>query len=184
MFKSIIRKIFGESPFRKAMQEKPRYHHYVFAHRALCSLALSQPEKLIQTLKSAQANKFLSELLANIDSKAPEDTARRDFTVEDIAVHPFDFEGSQAVIVEMPEPKNCPEVFFASVVYPSTCYFTLEKLADAFSGPDARAVFCSWSRNIHRFGTTVANPTLDEFKGLIIDALNQSSTGTTPPRNT
>lgn len=197
MFKFLRKKLSEGDRFVKALREKPRYHHYVFAHHFLRAVAFAQPREAIEVLSSDDAKSFLSTLLSDLDKRAPDNEPPRDFSADDIIVHPCSLEERPCVIIEMPEPRNGPEAFFvAIVIVPSrdlepsapevpvpdkrSFYFTLEKLAAECSNPAGRAVFGSWEKlgevdgqevKRHSFRGTVDNPTLEEFKERVAAAI-------------
>jgi hypothetical protein len=190
MLKFLKKILFGEDRFKKALREKPRYHHYVFTHHFLRAAALAQPREVMQVLTSDDAKSFLSTLLSDLDGQTPDDNSPRDFSADDIILHRCSLKERPCVIIQMPEPKNRLEAFFVAIVAShdlELCapeapvpdnpilYFTLEKVAAAYSTPAAHAVFGSWEKkgesHSHSFRGTIANPTLEEFKERIADAI-------------
>ena len=190
MLKFLKKKLFGENRFEKVLCEKPRYHHYVFAHQYLLATALAEPREVYQALISDDAKSFLSTLLSDLDEQAPDDEPPRDFSEDDIIIHPFILEERPCVIVQMPEPRNRPEAFFIAIVFshdlaPSTpetsvsdkpiLFFTLEKVAAAYSTSEVVAVLGSWKimgkYRTHSLHNAAINPNLEEFKQWITHAI-------------
>lgn len=192
MFK-FLKKLFGEGRFENVLREKPRYHHYVFAHQCLPANVLAKPREVYQALISDDAKSFLSTLLSDIDEQAPDDEPPRDFSEDDIIIHPFILEERPCIIVQMPEPKMRPEAFFLAIVFsydldPSTLeeivsdksilFFTLEKKASAYSTSKVVGLIGSWEISgeyrTHRLYAAAIPPNLEEFKQWIAHTIRRA----------
>ena len=130
----------------------PRCHHYTMAHRALRSVAFSQPLMFFGGLASPDAHKLLEELIVGVTQHCAGREARPDFTVDEITIHPMRAGGRICVVIEMPPPRAMTEVYFVAAVLmaePTSIaptdenlpvrYFTLE-----FS-EGKRTVLCEWT---------------------------------------
>lgn len=140
--------------------DRPRCHHYQFAHHALRSFAFENPLAFLMLLASPEAQEFLSTLMAYVLEECKKTKPQPDLPIEDVALHKGRVGGYPCVVVEMPRPKAITEAFFVAAVLLADLdnlpdnpknvelrYFTLEKGATFGGGPPT--VLCEWTSD-HR----------------------------------
>ena len=168
-------------------QNRPRQHHYTFAHHALCSMTFHLRNQMRQMLLSSHATTFLHGLWNHVAQNLDADDI---LPADDLFVH-NEFLGAGGIlsIVVLPQPQCTTEAHMVGIAFlPSATtpgqdpdcdvrYFTLEK---GFSDTDApRTTLCEWRRTDDdishlNYGDGPA-PTATTFARAILSHLPQSS---------
>jgi hypothetical protein len=129
--------------------DKPRPHHYEFAHRVMPSIALNPDVDLAALAADGRLDRALHATWAKVgEGHAETDRVSGDGLGSSLV----DVNGLQAVVLSFPTPMHMAEVFSAVVapLEPPTArrYFTLEFSWDfAINQPDT--VLCEWSSDGH-----------------------------------
>lgn len=173
--------------------DKPRLHHYTFAHKALPDLLNSNPQEVLDLM----GEHGLGKLKANWGILGMGIQAQGHEFVPDGEVHkmgdvvkgkdPFNTENCLnrfvegltaecfAIIIQLPKPQRRAEAYFVAVVvwldntgnYRDHRYFTLE-LTDIKDGNSPETVFCEWSaKSGHLNYGEGSSPNKDAFLELV-----------------
>lgn len=105
---------------------KPRQHHYVFAHRVLPGMALSQPARFISELRGG-GDAFLRSVWDRVAEDVP--TSLR-LTADGLAFEIIDSDEGTIAVVVLPEASGEAEAHFVALVVhhqpEKARFFTLE----------------------------------------------------------
>jgi hypothetical protein len=143
------------------MNDEPRQHHYIFAHRVLPQLVLEQWDVLRPTFQDGSAEERLRSMWQGIGSRLA--TSERLETESDIAVSRVELEDGAGFMVSFPRPKHPGEAGLALVLDRSspTRYFVLELGWDVVER-HPYWVLCEWDQSGHaNFGRCGDDPGSD-----------------------
>lgn len=131
---------------------RERMHHYVFAHRILPEVAFTDPNHVLELLKSDKGTPFLSDLWEEVGRACP-----RPLEADGLEVSVQALGGCEIILVQLPTPVVAPEAhylalvhgqesrFFGLVKRPRLRCFTLERSIRLAGG--TRTVICEWTWN-------------------------------------
>jgi hypothetical protein len=128
--------------------DRPRPHHYAFAHRELRAIARRFAGGLPELARSGRMDAALAMTWDRVGDRLAEgDRLSR----EGLAASPSGgAAGSQVVLVTMPRPAHAAEAYFAAIVVAGgrlARYFVLEHGWTARDEP--RTVLCEWGERGH-----------------------------------
>jgi hypothetical protein len=147
-----------EDPLPGLDDDRPRCHHYTFAHLALRQVAFDEPLTCLGVLASPQAREFLADLWGSVCEHCARMGEKPDFTADDIRVHTLRAGGYPCAVLEMPAPRGVTEVHYAALLLlvdtsreeapaPEDVrlrYVTLEK---GWSDGPPVTVLCEWTKD-------------------------------------
>jgi hypothetical protein len=114
---------------------------YIFAHQALPSIAFQSPTRFLGAMSESNPNReaILYDLWGQVRATFPDHLAAAQPPAS-FPIHPFVLFGKCGILIELPEPQQPGEAYFAAVVVrlpmageprsvtpPPTWYFTLER---------------------------------------------------------
>ncbi|MFM8477507.1 MAG: hypothetical protein ACKOEO_17125 [Planctomycetaceae bacterium] len=137
---------------------------YVFTYYMLSSVALSDPESLIEIAAHPAGIRGL--LAAILDDAATYCRAPAPFSADSIRVHCDIIGNSQSVVFELPEPQEVPEAYLVALVVTDGKgrYFSVER---SFSSAHAHcAVLGEWDARGH-LNHGRCEPTVAGFKAAL-----------------
>lgn len=135
--------------------DRPRSHHYTFAHLALRQLAYESPVECVGTLLSPQGTDLLCQVWESVDEYCKERGETSTIQPREFVIHPDRVGEYPCVVLEMPEPWHMTEAHYVALILKAVTqeelaspdlellYFTLEKGSDLEGNP--RTVFCAWN---------------------------------------
>ncbi len=151
--------MFGNKPKKNNFRDKPRIHHYDFAHIALRKFCAGNPLKFFTVMFSNQRDDFIGHVWQAVREQC-DNKETADFTDKDIKLSLYKIEGYPAIIIEMPQACAIAEAILIGIVLTSCPedsnetanayfrYFVLEQSIDAH-GKLNRTVFCEWAGDCH-----------------------------------
>lgn len=159
------------------MAKQESRHHYAFIHRAFREASLHHPLAVLAVLASPRRDDFIQSLLDAVDKGEGTDPPR-DFSLADIRVHCVRIgRNNPCAIIEMPEPRNPAEAYFAALLVKSSLsddptaeefgkaqigYYVLER--SAFLSEPTDTMLCEWTiGDKHVNYGKGPEPTLDAF---------------------
>ena len=149
------------------MLERPRPHHYEFAHRALRFLYESDPDYFIQLYASSSAISFMRVLWGKMcDRLAEHGIEPPGYGVERASTHVFEAHGIPVVVIEMPTALAPAEAIFVALFKGADGvphYHTLELGVNVMTG-EAMTVACSWSEDMHLNHGEGPEPTFSAYR--------------------
>ncbi len=135
-----------------------RQAHYVFAHYALRTVALSDPLFYVGVLASPDGPRMLDDLLQKVAEHARPGDPPPDFSAADCRIHTVRAGGYPCAVVELPPPRAMTEAYFTAAVLlldsaqeqpdflnAPVRYFTLEHSLSLDGAP--RTVLCEWTKD-------------------------------------
>lgn len=153
--------------------DKPRPHHYTFAHRILPTLFFRNPQQLCEYLTPSFGVDYLKlhwdSISRRIGSETPPSTglACEAHRLED---------GTTIIVVTMPSPVAVTEAYYIALVYRTepalTRYFTLEfgiSFNPSITNP---RVLCEWTGETHNNYGSQNAPDQAAFLKLVIEKLS------------
>ena len=136
--------------------QTPRLSHYIFAHVALRQFAFNSPYMCVGALGSAEAKRFLGELLEAVEEYCRDEGDVLELEVDQIKPHSRRAGKLACLVIQMPPPRAATEAHLVAIVLkPSSGetaanlpevqvrYFTLEEGVAQQSG--SRTVLCEWT---------------------------------------
>ena len=129
------------------MDDEPRKHHYLFAHRVLPALVLTQWESLRQGFRDGSAADRLRSVWVGLGTKVPPDER---IAVHGLDVEPIEIGGGDAFLVTMPTPAGPTEAALAMIPDRDapTRYFVLELGLNVVTD-EPYWVLCEWTLDEH-----------------------------------
>jgi hypothetical protein len=128
--------------------DRPRPHHYVFAHRELPAIARRFAGSMPEQARSGRMDAALGRGWDHVgDRLPPGDRLPREGLAA--SLHGAGA-GSQVVLVTMPQPAHAAEAYFAAIVVDGgqlARYFVLEH--GWTTQDEARTVLCEWDERGH-----------------------------------
>ena len=153
-------------------RNKPREHHYVFAHYTLRELCEQDPFAFFAIVTSPEQPKLLARLWALTAVRVGKPIV--DINLAQLSVTTGNVQGCPVVIFKMPDPKAMTEAHFVAVLLTNSPvpegqarqapfrYFTLEERGNS----DGTAL-CEWDADgHHNFGDGPA-ATVEDFIGAV-----------------
>lgn len=128
-------------------EDRPRQHHYVFAHRELVAIARRFAGNLPELAQSGRMDAALAMTWDRVGSSLPAD-ARLPQAGLEASLH--DVDGASVVLVTMPHPEHGAEAYFVAIVVSDgqlSDYFVLEHGWTVRDEP--RTVLCKWEDGSH-----------------------------------
>lgn len=144
--------------------DKPRPHHYEFAHRAMPSITLNPDVDLARLAQDDRLQAALHQTWTKIGESHPEVDR---LSADGLACGLVDIAGSRALVLSFPQPSHMAEVFSA-VVAPldppsARRYFTLELSWD-YATKQPGTVIGEWGPAGHtNFGSGPAGSDAQSF---------------------
>jgi hypothetical protein len=154
---------------------KPRNHHYIYAHRWLPSIAFGTPDVLHNIASGPRLNEFLTDMWTDLGKRLPDSERMPD---EQISGQLRQSGAFEVVIVTLPAPATVTEAYFTAIAFGPLAtlgfsadttqklpvrYLTLEF---GFTMPDdpPRTVLGEWTREQAHYNMgTGPEPTADAF---------------------
>jgi hypothetical protein len=165
------------------MMENPRNQHYLFAHRALPSIARQDHKQMFGALLSGSRDEFLRDLWNYVGEQLPEEDRLQPAGLR-CSFHRH--EGHAIFLVTMPPPAAMPEAHFTALVFgPFTegsaekldeipfRYLTLEKSHDFSTGGET-TMLCEWTEDGHHNMGDGPQPTEEAFLGAVFGLLRRA----------
>lgn len=126
---------------------------YIFAHRALREIAMSDPRGFLAMVVSPDASRFIDAVLKDVAEQCGREAS---FDAGSVEIHPLRVKNYPCAVIKLPEPKSMCEAFMVALVatidlssaQPPNIgtgrgrYFTLEKGETCFG--EARTVLAEW----------------------------------------
>jgi len=103
------------------MLDRPRRHHYLFAHRELPSAAFRFGADLVSAARDGRLT--LDTVWVRVGEGLPEPDR---LTPEGLSVSCRRLQDRDVLLVTLPAPQAPTEAYFAAIVVPALRYFTLE----------------------------------------------------------
>jgi hypothetical protein len=130
------------------MEDRPRRHHYEFAHRALPRLVLNDWDRLRPTFQDGSASTSLRSLWFGVGTRLPE-ADRLDLAGE-LDFSPLKLQERDAFLIRFPRPQAPAEAALAVIpdLSAPTKYFVLE-LGHSPVTQQPYWVLCQWVREDH-----------------------------------
>ena len=131
----------------KFNEDRPRQHHYLFAHRELPAIARRFAGNLTELAESGRMDTALAMTWDRVGSHLPAD-ARLPHAGLAASLH--DVDGTSVVLVTMPAAEHGAEAYFAAIVVSGdqiSDYFVLEHGWTTQNEP--RTVLCKWEGSTH-----------------------------------
>lgn len=128
-------------------EDRPRQHHYLFAHRELPAIARRFAGNLPELARSGRMDAALVRAWDQVGSRLPP-ADRWPHAGLEASLH--DVDGRSVVLVTMPHPEHGAEAYFAAVVVADgrlSDYFVLEHGWTTRDEP--RTVLCKWDHRRH-----------------------------------
>jgi hypothetical protein len=142
----------------KPEKERPRCHHYMFAHMALRQVAYSNPLGCLGVLASPNATAFLKDLWQDVDKLCRERGETSTIQPSEFVIYKLCVGKYPCAIVEMPEPWFITGAHFIAILVRKPLdqigpeerdapmmYYTLEKTIN-FDDDTPQTVLCSWTK--------------------------------------
>jgi hypothetical protein len=127
--------------------DRPRQHHYLFAHRELLAIARRFTDRLPELVRSGRMDAALATAWDQVGSHLPP-ADRLSHAGLEASLHVLD--GRSVVLVTMPQPEHGAEAYFAAIVLAGghlSDYFVLEHGWTTRDEP--RTVLCKWDDRGH-----------------------------------
>lgn len=137
----------------KLADDRPRPHHYLFAHRVLPKLALKHGAKMLEMAKEARLTPALERTWDDAGSGVPKDDRLGHDGLES-SVHRL--QAADLVLIRLPPAQHAAEAHFVAITIPSpndtgqpraVRYFALEFGWQMNDQP--RTVLCEWVERSH-----------------------------------
>ena len=128
-------------------EDRPRQHHYLFAHRELLRIARRFAGNLPELARSGRLDAALAMSWDQVGSRLPPADGLPYAGLE-ASLH--DVDGTSVVLVTMPRPEHGAEAYFAAIVVAGghlSDYFVLEHGWTIQDEP--RTVLCKWDDRGH-----------------------------------
>ena len=128
-------------------EDRPRQHHYLFAHRELLAIARRFAGSLPELAGSGRMDTALAGAWNQVGSRLP--PADR-LPHDGLGASLHDLDGKSVVLVKMPHPEHGAEAHFVAVVVAGgqfSDYFVLEHGWTVRDEP--RTVLCKWDDRGH-----------------------------------
>lgn len=130
-----------------ASDDRPRQHHYIFAHRELLAIARRFAGDLPRGAASGRMTGAVVNLWNQIGSQLPEGESLPSDGL-DVSLH--DLDGTAVVLVTLPPAKHGAEAHFVGIVVADerlSAYYVLEYGWTMDNEP--RTVLCRWDDQTH-----------------------------------
>jgi hypothetical protein len=150
--------------------QRPRAHHYLFAHQVLPSMVWDQGIKFIYRCKELDNNQWV-EIWDDLGKPLEDTEGESSVSSEGLSAKYIESEKYIGIAITFPEPLHPPEAYFAYIVSkrPSffsfrnkVRYFTLE-LMQSFKLNSRLVVICEWENGVHRNYGEGVEPELENF---------------------
>jgi hypothetical protein len=128
-------------------EDRPRQHHYQFAHRELLGASRRVAASLPGLARSGRLDLVLVQAWSRLGEAMPADSR---LPAEGLASSLHSFQDRDIVLVTMPSAEHAAEVHFAAIVISGdrlTDYYVLEHRWTTEDEP--RTVMCKWDERGH-----------------------------------
>lgn len=160
--------------------------HYVLAHLALRTLALSNPVQFLAIMASGNGRDLIADLLAEIGKRIGKRMGKPPpFTADNVTIHCRRVGVFPCAVLKMPPPQEAAECHMVALVAlmdvatesptewkratPPARFFTLER--GMHMGGQLRTVLCEWSDSAHSNLGDGPEPTVDAFIQALVGRL-------------